>query len=45
MKTAVIKPMNPRSPDTKYVGDEPLWREQPTENRVTQLSRAFNWYN
>lgn len=47
MKTAnrTLKPMNPRSPDTKYVGDEPLWREQPTENRVTALSRAFNWYN
>ena len=40
-----IKPMNPRSPDTKYVGDEPLWREQPTEGRLTALSRAFNWYN
>jgi len=40
-----LKPLNPRSPDTKYVGDEPLWREQPTENRVTALSRAFNWYN
>jgi len=40
-----LKPLNPRSPDTKYVGDEPLWREQPTENRFTALSRAFNWYN
>jgi len=40
-----IKPLNPRSPDTKYVGDEPLWREQPTEHRFTALSRAFNWYN
>jgi len=44
MKTAVIKPMNPRSPDTKYVGDEPLWREQPTDNRFAVLTRAFNWY-
>jgi hypothetical protein len=40
-----LKPLNPRSPDTKHVGDEPLWREQPTENRITALSRAFNWYN
>jgi len=40
-----IKPLNPRSPDTKYVGDEPLWRKQPTEDRFTALSRAFNWYN
>jgi uncharacterized protein (DUF433 family) len=27
------------------VGEEPLWREQPTEHRFTALSRAFNWYN
>lgn len=40
-----IKPLNPRSPDTKYVGDEPMWRKQPTEDRFTALSRAFNWYN
>lgn len=40
-----LKPLNPRSPDTKYVGDEPLWRNQPTEDRFTALSRAFNWYN
>jgi hypothetical protein len=45
MKTATIKPLNPRSPDTKYVGEEPLWRTQPTDNRFTVLSRAFNWYN
>lgn len=47
MKTVnrALKPLNPRSPDTKHVGDEPLWREQPTENRITALSRAFNWYN
>ena len=40
-----LKPLNPRSPDTKYVGEEPLWRNQPTEDRFTALSRAFNWYN
>ena len=45
MKTVSLKPLNPRSPDTKYVGDEPLWRSQPTEDRFTALSRAFNWYN
>jgi hypothetical protein len=47
MKTAnrALKPLNPRSADTKYVGDEPLWREQPTDNRVTKMGRAFNWYN
>ena len=40
-----LKPLNPRSPDTKYVGEEPLWRKQPTENRFAELTRAFNWYN
>ena len=40
-----IKPLNPRSPDTKYVGLEPDWKIQPTEDRFTALSRAFNWYN
>lgn len=45
MKVSAIKPMNPRSPDTKYVGEEPLWRTQPTDDRFTALSRAFNWYN
>jgi hypothetical protein len=46
MKTAqAVKPLNPRSPDTKMLGEEPTWRAQPTENRVSRLSAAFNWYN
>jgi len=40
-----LKPLNPRSPDTKYVGLEPTWAIQPTEERFTALTRAFNWYN
>ena len=43
--TAALKPLNPRSPDTKYVGLEPAWRNQPTEGRVSALSTAFGWYN
>ena len=39
-----IKPLNPRSPDTKYVGLEPTWKIQPTEGRFSTLTRAFNWY-
>lgn len=39
------KPLNPRSPDTKYVGLEPTWETQPIAGRITALSRAFNWYN
>lgn len=45
MKTSAIKPLNPRNPDTKYVGEEPAWRVQPTDNRFAAMSRAFNWYN
>ena len=39
-----LKPLNPKSPDTKYVGLEPTWKNQPTEDRVSNLTRAFNWY-
>jgi hypothetical protein len=41
----VVKPLNPRSPDTKYTGLEPAWRVQPTDDRTSQLSAAFSWYN
>jgi len=40
-----VKPLNPRSPDTKYTGLEPAWRVQPTDDRTSQLSAAFSWYN
>jgi hypothetical protein len=43
--TTTLKPLNPRSPDTKYVGLEPTWRNQPTEGRISALSTAFGWYN
>ena len=42
---ANVKALNPRSPDTKYVGHEPEWRVQPTSNRTSSLSNAFGWYN
>jgi hypothetical protein len=42
---AAVKPLNPRSPDTKYTGLEPTWRVQPTDDRTSQLSSAFSWYN
>jgi len=42
----VIKPLNPKGADFKYVGPEPTWKFQPTtENRVSSLGRAFAWYN
>ena len=42
----VIKPLNPKGADFKYVGPEPTWKFQPTtENRTSSLGRAFAWYN
>jgi hypothetical protein len=43
--TKPIKPLNPRSPDTNAMGMEPTWKTQPTDNRISALSKAFSWYN
>ena len=40
-----IRPLIPKSGDTKYWGEEPTWRLQPTENRAGHLSKALAWYN
>ncbi len=40
-----IKLLNPRSSDTNILGMEPTWQVQPTEYRITALSKAFTWYN
>jgi len=40
-----VKLLNPRSSDTNVMGGEPIWRTQPTENRISALSKAFSWYN
>ena len=45
MKQAAIKLLNPRSPDTKYTGNEPTWAVQPLEDRLSKLTYAFNWYH
>jgi hypothetical protein len=42
----VIKRLNPKGAETKYVGFEPEWKFQPTaENRLSSLANAFQWYN
>ena len=42
----VIKRLNPKGAETKYVGFEPEWKFQPTsENRVSSFANAFQWYN
>ena len=45
MKSLAPKTLNPRSPDTKYMGSEPQWATQPTDRRISELSRALNWYS
>ena len=43
--TFKIKLLNPRSSDTNILGMEPTWQVQPTEYRISRLSKAFSWYN
>lgn len=48
MKTVAfkpVKPLNPRSSDTNVMGPEPTWKTQPTDHRISALSKAFTWYN
>ena len=41
-----VKALNPRSPDTKFMGQEPIWEVQPRpELRTGLMSAAFTWYN
>lgn len=41
-----VKALNPKDPDTKYMGDEPLFVVQPdSDRRNVAIARAFNWYN
>jgi hypothetical protein len=45
-KSNEIKRLNPKGAETKYVGFEPEWRTQPTEeNRISSFANAFQWYN
>lgn len=41
-----VKALNPKDPDTKYMGDEPLFVLQPdSDQRNVAIARSFNWYN
>ena len=45
-KSNEIKRLNPKGAEFKYVGPEPEWQAQPTEeNRLSRLAKAFQWYN
>jgi len=44
--STMVKALNPKDVDTKYMGEEPSFETQPeTVVRSSTLSRAFNWYN
>lgn len=43
--TKSVKLLNPKSSDTNVMGPEPTWKVQPTDNRISALSKAFGWYN
>lgn len=41
-----VKALNPKNPDTKYMGDEPLFVLQPDpDRRSSALANSFSWYN
>ncbi len=41
-----VKALNPKNPDTKYMGDEPLFVVQhDPDRRTSALSFSFSWYN
>ena len=43
--TSVVKALDPKDPDTKYMGEEPLFTVQPNEaTRKISLVKGFNWY-
>lgn len=46
VEKAMVKALNPKDVDTKYMGEEPMFIVQPdAEYRASTLARAFTWYN
>lgn len=44
--TSVVKALDPKDPDTKYMGTEPVFAIQPDESkRKLVLAQSFNWYS
>ena len=40
-----VKTLNPRDPDTEYLGPEPMFAVQPDpDRRRVALMRSFTWY-
>lgn len=45
MTQTKLKPLNPKSPDQKYMGNEPEWPHEAKFTRFAAVSRAWHWYN
>jgi len=44
--STTIKRLVPHGEDAKFIGSEPEWLTQPSDDvRVGTLAKAFNWYN
>lgn len=45
-KGNVVTPFIFRSVENKWLGDEPVWENQPSESdRFSKMARSFSWYN
>lgn len=43
--TSVVRALDPKDPDTKYMGTEPVFMTQPDNgSRRVNLVQSFNWY-
>jgi hypothetical protein len=41
-----VKLLSPKTPDIRYLGNEPVWDKQPEAAvRAGEVARAMNWYN
>ena len=44
--TTAVRALDPKDPDTKYMGTEPLFALQPDPDlRKSALMRALSWYS
>lgn len=44
VESSIVPGLIPKDPDTKYLGLEPMFLEQPA-NRTAELAKSLNWYS
>ena len=44
MTATKIKALNPKSPDQKYMGNEPEWPYPESQSRMSAVMMAWHWY-